>query len=231
MSTNEVQTIVKFLLIFHLSVFVYCVKTNSNAKKIDFREYLKKKFGLEITSNTKISYRTKGEFKKWLSKQFDDSVKVENKINSLWSSSLPMFIDSVYEISKIDSNIKNGIYIYFFGDTTYYRQKYYSNGKKDSVWLKKTSNGIEIESYRKSKVHGEQKSYTPEGFLFFRQKFNNGIPIDTMYNWYNENQLCEIEIYGENGKVIYHKCYSREGIEEECEGDYEYEEGVGELED
>ena len=213
-----------------LSILVFS-KENTKVDKFDFNAYLNKRFGIKDITNITVKFHTKNQVLKIILETESDTSKAYEYLNIMWKMPTNTFIKEFYQHDKSDSSIKNGLSVKFYGDSSYYRQWFYKKGRKDSTWFEKKWDYFYIDHYKNGKVDGESVKKDYNGNIYYRQNFNNGIPIDTSCHWHKNGNLSELEIFDDSGNTILHKCYSEDGIEYECEGDYEYEDGVGELED
>lgn len=198
-------------------------KNDTLPQKLDYKIYLKHRFNYEINQYTRITYRTKDKMlQDWYDEEGSksklyarDTIYLLNAINKRWQSGMTEFIDSLYTVDPQDTNFRNGLYIKFLGDSTFYTFGKYRNGIRDSIWIHKTKGGnVSVFNYKNGIEDGIQEvKYYDGGRSVY--KMRNGIPIDTGYLYYPSGKIQSIDIY-KNGKLFSSKCFRENGKPVDC---------------
>lgn len=133
-----------------------------------------------------------------------------------YSSSIPGYLLNEEEYSK---NLRNGISLKFYTDSTIAEKAWYKNDKKEGEWIQYYANGNIF-----------LKSYFTDGLLNgkFEVWFENGNPEITGYY---KNNLREGKwiIYNEDGTIKYEMNYTR-GITKDRQMDIDASEIIDNLE-
>lgn len=206
------MTIKVTLMLFFLFVILFSQPVDNLLNQLEMH------FMIKLDTNATIIYHSKNEVFKQLLENTKDSLKAFYKMQSIWPSKQEKYIDSIYTKTIASKNKKNGFFIHFFGDSTYYVSGFYAFGKRDSHWIYKRIDGISVENYSNCIANGEWYKQYPDGKYGYKQKFINGNPIDTSFSWYENGQIQEMEIF-KDGKSTYHKCFTAKGEETFCSPD------------
>jgi len=200
-----------------LSILITCIAVDkkSSFNKNDLLQTILKRFNLEQTENTIVKFHTKESLKSKIDSDIYDSLEVEEIIKRVWPSNLKESISLLKQTVRKDS-VPNGYYLEFAGDTSYYTFGFYKNGKRDSLWINKSSSKLDTTHYKNGKYHGKMVSYFPNGNLKYKQKWNMGTIVDTSYHYHENGNLFELEVF-KDGKSIEHKCFEQDGVTpDEC---------------
>jgi antitoxin component YwqK of YwqJK toxin-antitoxin module len=210
------------MLIF-ISLFLFLVNAqeNSTETKFDYDAYLKQHFNYEITQYTRIKFKNKQDVHDSIFKKVSGSdsiriLKANRFIEKYWPTGIEEFIDTLYTVHPNDTSVKNGLFVCFNGDSTYYNVGIYKNGQKDSIWILSSIDwGKVTVPYKNGKKHGLETIIYPNGAKS-TDKYQNGIAIDTSYLYYPSGKLGKREIRKDN-KIIKSICYEENGTVLNCQ--------------
>lgn len=203
-----------FLLAIML-VFTFCFSSSKQLPE-EVSIFLSNHFKIDSVKPDRISWISKKEYYNRLLESHNSRTAKE-LLQRLWKEDKDtLFVDSVCCFSQREP--LNGYFVSFRGDTSWYTIGYYKDGKKDSTWISKGLVTTDIKSYKNGKRNGLWQTFFPDGTKAYECRWEMNTPVDTVFTWHPNGKVAEFEVY-EKGKSVTHKCFNKEGLPIECEGE------------